>query len=158
MVIREVPAIGHWMLIIGLILPFLGYAGLSDYNSTQSFVWNAEHQVVVVPFLKGSNPLPCLSDSVRELVTVPFGFTYKPEPGCTTKTIVPYSVILFLSLVFMLIGLYFHLRKHELANLWPTEWTPFDPNNAKKKPEGKKKNKEINVQHDGPIKPHEGGF
>lgn len=157
MVIREVPAVGRWSLILGLVLPFFGYALLADYNPSQSFLWNAQVQHIVLPFFHGTNPLTCLADSTRKLATVPFGWSYKPEPGCLYNTTIAFSNVLILSLFFLVIGLSYYVRKQELANLWPTDMTLHEDDDDKKSAGGSDK-KKIKVDYDGPIPPNQGGF
>lgn len=123
MVIRQVSAWAYWSVIIGVLLPFVSFFFVKDYDYSQSFYFNALNKRVEIPFLYGQNPFECLNHSIRTYLAGPLGLPFEANYACALHTRIDYLIVLFFSFVGLLCGIYGFLHKQEMGNIWPTEWT-----------------------------------
>jgi hypothetical protein len=134
MALRETPRYAFWLIVFGIIAPLLGYASLSSYNPAQGLFWNLFTQSVDIPFLHKPNPLVCMSQGVSNLLADAFTFFERDNKfSCNEPVRVLYSHILLLSLASLIVGVYYQVRGIELADVWPTEWTPFSEANVQRR-------------------------
>lgn len=132
MALRETPRFAFWLIVFGVIAPLLGYVSLSSYNPAQGLLWNVINQSVDIVFLHKPNPLACMSQDVSNILADAFTFFQRNnEYPCNEPVRVLYSHILLLSLTSIVVGIYYQMRGIELADVWPTEWTPFSQANVR---------------------------
>lgn len=156
MVIKEVPGWARKCIIIGLLLPMFGFMLLRDYDSNASLLSNVMVQNTEIPFLWGHNPVACLRDDVQRIIGGSLGFGERASAyDCQRHTLVPYRFICLLGLFMAILGIYMFARGNQMANIWPTDWNVFDPNNVKK---GGRRDLKIEDPNDKPISPKDGGF
>lgn len=121
---------GRLMIILSAVIGMIGFFNLESYNQERGFFWNARYQTVSAPFLYGKNPIECAFDSLQKMVPNPTGESYRPKPGCDVSTKIKYSKLLVFCLLLFAWGAYFGFRNVSVANLWPTEWSPFSKDNV----------------------------
>jgi len=152
---KVVPSWALWVLVLGFLLPGIGYFWLDSFNPALGFWVNVSTQDVAVPFLYGQNPIDCFSEAARNMTSAIFSERPVRTLACQTETLIPYRYFLMLSVFFIVLGIYGYINPEELANKWPTDWNVFNPDNAK--PTEKKASK-YDPSKEEPIKPNEGGF
>lgn len=156
MVIKEVPGWARKCIVIGVLLPLGCFMLLKDYNPNQGLFANVVEQNVVIPFLWGQSPVACMSEDVQKIINGAFRFSEKSVSyGCQRNTEVPYRFIICMSLFMIVLGVYMYARGNQMANIWPTEWKPFDEKNVRKKGAVHLK---MEDPEDKPISPRDGGF
>lgn len=159
MVIKEVPGWARKCIVIGLLLPLVGFMFLRDYSSNAGFLANVMVQDVEVPFLWGRNPVACLRDDVQHLIGGSLGFGERAGAyDCQRHTPVPYRFICLLGLFMAILGVYMFAKGNQLANIWPTDWKVFDQKNVNTEASVNRKNLKIENPRNRPINPRDGGF
>ncbi len=121
---------GRFMIIISIAIGIIGYFNQESYNSERGFLWNARYQTVSMPLLYGRNPLECAFDYFRKMIPNPTDESFRPVPGCDANTKIKYNKLLVFCILLFAWGAYFGFRNVSVANLWPTEWTPFSKDNV----------------------------
>lgn len=155
MVLKEVPGWARKCIFIGFLLPVLSFFLLQSYNEHAGLWENIRQQNVEIPLLKGQNPVACAREGIHKILNGAFGFDKAINSyDCQRATIVPYRFVCILSIFMIVLGVYMYARGNQLANMWPTDWKPFDEKNVKKGPVTLK----LEDPEDKPIKPRDGGF
>ncbi len=163
MVLKEVPRWARKCIGIGILLPIISFFMLQSYDA-HTGVWdNMMRQNVELPLLKGQNPVVCMRESVQLIINGSLGFDKAISSySCQRATIVPYRFVGMISIFMIVLGVYMYARGDQLANLWPTEWKPFDEKNVREeaKQRARTKGQPLKLENpdDKPINPKEGGF
>lgn len=132
MALREVPRWALWLIVIGLMLPLLGFVNIKSYAPDRGFFWNLSIQEVEVPFFKGPSPISCISKAINGAVA---GKMFGPDSttyACHSPIYVSFFNLVIFSALLLILGLYYQFRGVEMPNIWPTEWTPLRPENVLK--------------------------
>jgi hypothetical protein len=122
MAIRVVPSWAKWAVLFGLFAPILGAFGMLEYNPQESILKNVETQNVTLPFFRGQNPVACMNESIRMLVSPITVERVHRSASCVKPTRLPYRYLLILSLALLGLGGYRYINPEAIADKWPTSW------------------------------------
>jgi hypothetical protein len=101
----------RWFIVLGVLIPIWGYLNLSGYASSESFLWNAVNQNVIVSLLPQENFLICTQNFLRRFIMTPFGFEVEPKPiVCMRPMLIAYVNVLGFSLFILFTGIYTLIR------------------------------------------------